>query len=137
MKEFLLTEKEMVFIVLLYFHEITNNSNEVIKKENLLVNNGEVAKTFNEHFAETKETLNTFKQPSNSTDLLNCQITAIIKKFQNHPSIMKLKSKYNFHEKFSFKPVLVKYVENIIKNIPNNKVSTYIFLKNQILLTKC
>ena len=55
----------MVFIVLLYFHEITNNSNEVIKKENLLVNNGEVAKTFNEHFAETKEALNTFKQPSN------------------------------------------------------------------------
>ena len=137
MKEILLTEKEMVFIVLLYFYEITNNSNEVIKKENLVVNNGEVAKTFNEHFTETKDSLNTFKQSSNSTDLLNCQITAIIKKFQNHPSIMKLKSKYNFHEKFSFKPVLVKYVENIIKNIPNIKASTYIFLKNQILLTKC
>ena len=36
---------------------------------------------------------------------------------------MKLKSKYNFQEKFSFKPVPVKYVESIIKNIPNNKTA--------------
>ena len=33
---------------------------------------------------------------------------------------MKLKSKYNYHEKNYFKPVLVKYVENIIKDIPKN-----------------
>ena len=57
------------------------------------------------------------------TDLLNDQLTAIIKKFQNHPSIKKLKSKYNFQEKFSFKPVPVNYVESIIKNIPNNKAA--------------
>ena len=44
-------------------------------------------------------------------------------KFQNHPSIMKLKSKYDFQEKFSFKPVPVKYLENIIKNIPNKKAT--------------
>ena len=36
---------------------------------------------------------------------------------------MKLKSKYNYQEKNYFKPVPVKYVENIIKNIPNNKAS--------------
>ena len=36
------------------------------------------------------------------TDLLNDQLTAIIVKLKNHPSIMKLKSKYNFQEKFSF-----------------------------------
>ena len=99
--------------------KITNNSNEVIKKETLLVSNDEIAKTFNKHFAETVETLNTFEWPSNNTDLLNDQLTAIIKKFRNHPSIIKLKSKCNFQEKFSFKPVPVKYVESIIKNIPN------------------
>ena len=55
------------------------------------------------------------------TDLLNDQHTAIIKKLQNHSNIMKLKSKYNFQDKFSFKLVPVKYVENIIKNNPNNK----------------
>ena len=36
---------------------------------------------------------------------------------------MKLKSKYNIQEKFSFKPVPVKFVESIIKNIPNNKAT--------------
>ena len=34
-----------------------------------------------------------------------------------------LKGKCNFQENFSFKQVPVKYVENIIKNIPNNKAS--------------
>ena len=37
---------------------------------------------------------------------------------------MKLKSTYNFQENISFKPVPVKYVESIIKNIPNNKAIT-------------
>ena len=35
---------------------------------------------------------------------------------------MKIKSKYKFQENFSFKPVPVKYVENIIKNIPKNQL---------------
>ena len=89
----------------------------------LLVSNDKIAKTFNKHFAETLETLNTFEWPSNNTDLLNDQLTAIIKKFRNHPSIIKLKSKYNFQEKFSFKPVPVEYVESIIKNITNNRAA--------------
>ena len=110
-------------IILIENEKITNNSNEVIKKETLLVSNNEIAKTFNKHFAETVETLNTFEWPSNNTDLSNDQLTAIIKKFRNHPSIIKLKSKYSFQEKMSFKPVPVKYVESIIKNIPNNRAA--------------
>ena len=46
-------------IILIENEKITNNSNEVIKKETLLVSNDEIAKTFNKHFAETVETLNT------------------------------------------------------------------------------
>ena len=36
---------------------------------------------------------------------------------------MKIKSTYAIQEKFSVKPFTVKGVENIIKNIPNNKTS--------------
>ena len=36
---------------------------------------------------------------------------------------MKIKIKYAIQEKFSVKPVTAKDVENIIKNIPNNKAS--------------
>ena len=109
--------------VLIENEKVTNNSNEVIKKETLLLSNDEIAKTFNKYFAETVEILNTFEWPSNNTDLLNDQLTAIINLlllFRNHSSIIKLKSKSSFQEKFSFKPVPVKCVESIIKNIPNN-----------------
>ena len=44
-------------------------------------------------------------------------------KFENYPSIMKIKSKYAIQEKFSIKPVTVKDIENIIKNMPNDKAS--------------
>ena len=53
----------------------------------------------------------------------NEKLTTIITKFENHSSIMKIKSKYAIQEKFSIKPVTVKDVENIIKNMPNNKAS--------------
>ena len=47
----------------------------------------------------------------------------MIKKFKNHPSIVKIKNKYLIKEKFSLQPVSVKDVENVIKNIPSNKAS--------------
>ena len=55
-------------IIIIEKEEITNNSNEIIKKETLLVKNDEIANTFNKHFTET---LNTFEWPSNNTNLLN------------------------------------------------------------------
>ena len=54
-------------IILIEKEKITNNSNEVIKKETLPVKNDEIARTFNKHFAETVETLNTFEWSSNNT----------------------------------------------------------------------
>ena len=95
-------------IILIEKEKLTNNSNEVIKKENLLVHNDKIAKTFDKHFTETVETLNIFEWSSNNKDLLNDQL---------------IKTKYKFQEKFSFKSVPVKYEENKIKTIPNNKVS--------------
>ena len=44
---------------------IIRNKNEAVQKETLLVNNDEIAKTFNNHFSETVEKLNTFKWPFN------------------------------------------------------------------------
>ena len=59
-----------------------------------LVNNDEIPKTFNQHFAEMVEKLNTFGLPSNNEDLTEEALTKIIKKFKNHPSIVKIKNKY-------------------------------------------
>ena len=112
-------------IILIEKENIFTNKNEVVQKETLLVNNDEIAKTLNNHFSETVEKLNTFKWPFNEKyeNIHNEKLTTIIKKFENHPSIMKIKSKYAIQEKFSVKSVTVKDVENIIKNMPNNKAS--------------
>ena len=109
----ILTEKE----------NIITNKNEVVQKETLLVNNGEIAETFSNHFSESVENLNAFKWPFNEKyeNMQNENLTTKIKKFENHPSIMNIKSKYAI--RFSVKPVTVKDVENIITNIPNNKRS--------------
>ena len=72
-------------IILFEKEQITKNSNGIIKKKTLLVKNDEIAKTFNKHFSENVETLNTFEWSSNNTYLLNDHLTAIIKNFQNHP----------------------------------------------------
>ena len=47
----------------------------------------------------------------------------MIKKFKNHPRIVKIKNKYLIKEKFSFQTVSVKDAENVIKSIPGNKAS--------------
>ena len=76
-----------------------------------------------EQFAGRCRKLNTLLKDHFKYEVSIEKLTNIIKKFENHPSIMKIKSKYAIQEKFSVKPVTVKDVENIIKNIPNNKAS--------------
>ena len=66
----------------------------------MLVNNYEIAKTFNKQFAETAEELNTFEWPSNNEDLTEETLTKITKKFKKHPSIVKIKNKYLIKENF-------------------------------------
>ena len=110
-------------IILIEKENIITNKNEVVQKETLLVNNDEIAKTLNNHFSETVEKLNTFKWPFNEKyeNAHNEKLTTIIKKFENHPCIMKSKSKYAIQEKFSLKPVTVNDVENIMKNKSKKK----------------
>ena len=79
-------------IILIEKGEITTNTNQIVQKETLLVNNDEIAMIFNKHFAETVEKLNTFEWPSNNADLTEEKLTKIIKKLKNHPSIVKIKN---------------------------------------------
>ena len=62
--------------------------------------------------------------------------------FKDGSEVLKhLRNLNSIQEKFSVKPVTVKDVENIIKNIPNNKASgeeiLLTFLSNLDLLMKC
>ena len=92
-------------IILIEKEHIITNKNEVVQKETLLLDNDEIAKTLSNHFSEPVEKLNTFKWPFNEKyeNIHNEKLTTIIKKFENHPSIMKIKSKYAIQEKVSVK----------------------------------
>ena len=114
-------------IILIEKEEITTNANEIVEKETLLVNNDEITKSFNKHFVEMVEKLNTFEWPSNYEDLTEETLTKIIKKFKNHSSVVKITNKYLIQVKFSLQPVSVKDVENI-KNILVIKHQEVIYL---------
>ena len=73
----------------------------------MLVNNDKIAKTF---------------LHSKNQDLTEKTLTKIIKKFKNHPSIVKIENNIQYWKK-NFQPVSAKGVENFIKNIPSNMVS--------------
>ena len=60
----------------------------IVERENLSVNNDEIATTFNKHFLETVEKLNTFEWATNNENLTEEMLPKIIKKFKNHPNIV-------------------------------------------------
>ena len=57
------------------------------------------------------------------TEVTEDQLTDIINKYKSHPNIKKMKSNYTIKQKYSFKPVTVTDIENVIENIPTNKVA--------------
>ena len=108
----ILTEKENVIL----------NSNEVVENEKLIDKNHEVAKILTKHFSGIVDKLNIFEWLSCETEYTEDQLTNIFNKYKSHPSIKKIKRNYTIKQKLSFKPVTVKDIENVIKNIPTNKV---------------
>ena len=110
-------------IILIEKENVTLTSNEIVENEKLIVKNDEIAKIFSKNFSETVDKLNIFEWPSCDTEYTEDQRTNIINKYKSHSSIKKVKSNYTIKQKFSFKPVTVKDIENVIKKIPTNKVT--------------
>ena len=77
---------------------------------------------------ETVDKLHFFEWPSCETEDTEHQLTDIINRSKSHPNTKKIKSNYTIKQKFSFKPVTVKDIENVIKNIPITKLPKLKFL---------
>ena len=104
-----------------------------MKKDELILNNREIATTFNNYFAEIVPSLNLFKWPGNVRSLTNnCDvIDSIVLKFHNHPSIKMIKNKFRRIAKFSFQQVTLVDVRRAIKHIRLDKSLTgniYLFI---------
>ena len=80
-------------------------------------------KTFNDYFSETVDNLNLHdckdktSPPSSTSDKIN----DIIKNYEKHPSICNIKTKCRRISYFSFPPISVEEVTEIIKDLKTNK----------------
>ena len=110
-------------IILIEKENVTLTSNEVVESEKLILKNDEIVKIFSKYFSETVDKLNIFEWPSYESKYTEDQLTNIINKYKSHPSIKKIKSSNTIKQKFSFKPVTVKDIENVIKKTPTNKIT--------------
>lgn len=100
----------------------------LVKDDKIISKDEEVAETFNEFFKNSVKSLNI---PENScltgnTRNLTDPIDIIIKKFENHPSILNIKDKIDIDNKFSFYKLNKSDIEYEIKNLKSGKATTFL-----------
>ena len=109
-----------------YFSNKYNKADtDIVLNENgnLILKNKEIVKTFNDYFSAIVDSLNLHhwedknSPPSSTSDKIN----DIIKNYEKHPSICKIKSKCRGISSFSFWPVSVEEVKKIIRDLKTIK----------------
>ena len=86
----------------------------------ILTENIKIAKTFNSYFKSVTDCLELFNwplQPNVSCD----KVQNIIKRFSNHPSIIKIKHKFKLNKNFSFQCVSETTIRKVVKSLPSDK----------------
>ena len=115
-----------------------NNHNiTLVSGEQIITNDGVIAQTIALELA--LEVLN-IKGPSMITSSKNhqkiCKISNIIKRYEQHPSLIKTKENVNIAERFSFDRITAREIEAEIKSIDLNKASSSDHVSIQVF-TSC
>ena len=77
---------------------------------------------FNSYFKSVTDSLELFDWPLQSN--VSCdKVQNIIKRFSNHPSIIKIKHKFKLNKKFSFQCVSEATVRKVVKSLPLDKAT--------------
>ena len=95
----------------------------LLENEQIISNNYDVGNIFNEYFVNITTTLNVPKwtpELASPTNFFNPVRNAILK-YKDHPSILKIKSKYSNGDVFSFQDITIVTVETYIKNLDSKK----------------
>ena len=95
----------------------------LIEKDEILLKNKKIADVFNSYFDSITDSLDLFSR-SNLTDNGNTDaLQNILKRFHNHPRLIKIKQLVNNPVKFSFQSVSVHTVKQVIEGLPSNKAT--------------
>ena len=88
----------------------------------ILTENMKIAKTFNSYFKSVTDSFELFDWPLQSN--VSChKVQNITKSFSNHPSIIKIKHKFQLNKKFSFHCVSKATVRKVVKSLPSDKAT--------------
>ena len=103
-------------------HQIT-----LINDNSVVYDNKEIAETFNEYFSTAAVNLGIEKdfQFLNDTAGISDPITKAIIKYENHPSIIKIKETYTITDKFNFSAVSPEDIQKIVNPLDVSKASSY------------
>ena len=85
--------------------------------------NEEIAKAFDDYFSAIVDNLNLhhWKDKTSPPSSTSGKINDIIKNYEKHPNICKIKTKCSGISSFSFRPVSVEEVKKIIEDLETNK----------------
>ena len=112
-------------------HEKGDSNIMLIEKDEILLKNKKIADAFNSYFDSVKYSLDLFSWSAETDNKNTDALQNILKRFHNHPSLIKIKHLVNNQTKLSFQPVSVYTLKEVIEGLPLNKATAgYIPIKS-------
>ena len=94
-----------------------------IEKDESFLKNNKKAGVLNSYFDSVTDSLDLFSWSTQTDNKNTDALQNILKRFHNHPSLIKIKQLVNNQAKFSFQPVSVYTVKEVIEGLPSNKAT--------------
>ena len=116
-------------------HEVSQKNIIIIEKETIISNNTEVAEKLNNFFIEAVENLEIEPfVPHNDNIIYTESIHEIVKKYETHPSILKIKEHVCVDSKFTFSDTTPNNFKDDICKLDTTKASTENDIPTKILI---
>ena len=93
-----------------------------VEKDEILLKNTKTD-VFNSYFDSVTDSLDLFSWSTQTDNKNTDALQNILKRFHNHPRLIKIKQLVNNQAKFSFQPVSVYAVKEVIEGLPSNKAT--------------
>ena len=87
----------------------------LIEKDEILLKNKKIADVLNSYFDSVTDSLDLFSWSTQTDNKNTDALQNILKRFHNHPSLIKIKQLVNNQAKFSFQPVSVCTMKEVIE----------------------
>ena len=95
----------------------------LIENDEILLKNKKIADVLNSYFDSVTDSLDLFSWSTQTDNKKTDALQNILKRFHNHPSLIKIKQLVNNGAKSSFQPVSVYTVKRVIEGLPSNKAT--------------